>query len=111
MAPEPRHLSVARWTLWNDLDERENVTNLVMSKTDPLAGTVLNLEALLADLKQAKGTVRRDDAVARQGLIAKGCRLSKEAGKLIAQGVNGYKARLESVVSQADQIWNEVLDW
>jgi MoxR-like ATPase len=109
--PGPRHLSVARWTLWNDLDERENVANLVMSKCDPLAGEVLNLEALLADLKQAKGTVRRNDAVARQDLITKGRRLSKEAGKLLAQGVNGYKGRLEAVVSQADQIWKEVLDW
>lgn len=110
-APEPHHLSVARWTLWNDLDERQNVSDLVMSKTDPLAGSVLDLEALLADLKQAKGQVDRGDAMGRQDLIAKGRKLSKEAGKLLAQGVNGYKGRLEAVVSQADQIWNEVLDW
>lgn len=110
-SPEPRHLGVARWTLWNDLDERQNVADLVMSKCDPLAGTVLNLEALLADLKQAKSIVKRDDAIGRQDLIAKGRKLSKEARGLIAQGVNGYVGRLEAVVSQADQIWNEVLDW
>lgn len=110
-SPEPRHLAVARWTLWNDLDERQNVADLVMSKCDPLAGTVLNLEALLADLKQAKSVVKRDDAMGRQDLIAKGRKLSKEAKGLIAQGVNGYVGRLEAVVSQADQIWNEVLDW
>lgn len=109
--PEPRHLAVARWTLWNDLDERQNVSDLVMSKCDPMAGTVLNLEALLADLKQAKSTVKRDDTMGRQDLIAKGRKLSKEAKGLIAQGVNGYQGRLEAVVSQADQIWNEVLDW
>lgn len=109
--PEPRHLSVARWTLWNDPDERQNVADLVLSKCDPVAGTVLNFEALLADLKQAQTACDRADRLGRQDIVAKGRKLSREAGKLIAQGVNGYKGRLEAVVSQADQIWNEVLDW
>lgn len=109
--PEPRHLAVARWTLWNDLDEKQGVADLVMSKCDPMAGTVLNFEALLADLKQAKAAVKRDDMVGRQDLISKGRKLSREASGLVAQGVNGYKPRLEAVISQANAIWNEVLDW
>jgi len=109
-SPEPRHLSVARWTLWNEIEERGDISDLVMSKCDPVAGQVLNIEAFLADLKQARATVDRGDAVGRQDIIAKGRRLSREA-KALAPQANGYKGRLEAVVSQADQIWNEVLDW
>lgn len=111
-APQPRHLAVARWTLWNDLDERQDVSNLVLSLTDPFASAILDLEALLADLKQAKGQVDRSDAVARQEVISRGRKLQKEAEALVTDpSANGYQARLDAVAQQAAAIWEEVLDW
>jgi MoxR-like ATPase len=109
--PEPRHLAVGRWTLWNELDEREEVANLVMSQTDPLAGEVLDAEALLADLKKARDSIARGDMMARQEVISRGRKLSKQAQELIDRGANGYTGRLQTVIEQADQVWEEVLDW
>jgi len=110
--PEARHLSVARWTLWNDLDEKANIENVVLSKTDPFAGRVLDIEALLADLKQARDTTDRGDGLARQDIVSKGRKLAREARALVSEpGANGYKGRLEAAAEQADVIWNEVLDW
>lgn len=95
--PEPRHLSVARWTLWNDLDERQDVADLVMSKTDPLIGQILNLEAKLADLKQAIGEVDARDASGRLDLIKQARRQWKEASVILGSA-NGHAARVQAIV-------------
>lgn len=51
--PGKQHLAVARWTLWSDPDEEREIADLVLGLTDPVAGDVLAVEALLAELKQA----------------------------------------------------------
>lgn len=110
-SPAARHMAVARWTLWNDLDERDDIANLVMSKCDPLAGAVLDAEALLADLKKAAINLPADDLIARQDVMAKGRKLGKNAEGLLGQpGSGAYLNRLQSVKGQADGIVNKVLD-
>jgi MoxR-like ATPase len=102
--PAAHHAMVARWTLWTDLDEEAEIRKLVMSKTDPHAASILNVEAQLADLQRQVEEVDATSLEAKQEVAAKAGKLVKKANELInAPGIEKYQDRLKYVVKGAKQ--------
>jgi MoxR-like ATPase len=108
--PAPHHLGVGRWTLWADPDEEKDVRDLVLGLTDPIAGEVLDVEALLADMKNAAASLNDLDLTGRAEVAAKCQKLSTKTGELLQQaGAASYNGRLTHVQSEAQAIVNQVL--
>lgn len=82
--PNARHASVARWTLWVDEDEANDIRDLVMSKADPMVSTVLNLRAKFSDMKKAADQIDPADSAAKSEVTGKLGRLSQEVEKTLA---------------------------
>jgi MoxR-like ATPase len=109
--PEARHLAVARWTLWSDPDEEQDVRNLVLGLTDPVAGEVLEMEALLADLKAQAAGLEELDLAGRAELAGKAKRLQSRALKLQKEpDAKPYSTRIKTVLEESTDIINAVLD-
>lgn len=103
--PSARHCSVAKWTLWQDVDEEPEVRKLVMSKTDPLAGEVLNLEAMMADLLKAKDTLNANDLQAKSEITGKAGKLIDKVEKTLSlNGIGTYKDKLDGIKQQAGDL-------
>lgn len=108
---DAHHLDVARWTLWQELDEEQEIRNLVLSKTDPVAGSVLDCESLLAELNQVVGNLGTMEVAERARVAGKARQLTKKASAVITQnGGKKYEGRLNVVISQAQEIVSKVLD-
>jgi MoxR-like ATPase len=109
--PGAHHLDVARWTLWTDLDDEPEIRNLVLSKTDPVAGSVLDCEALMADLNKAAAGLNRQDVTSRASVAGKGRRLIKQVDAVLAtNGAGKYASRLEAIKTQAGLLVDTVLE-
>lgn len=105
-----RHVVVAKWTLWSDHDDENEIRKLVMSKCDPVVGVVLNMEAKLADLKKSRHDIDPDDLSAKAELAGKSGKLSDEVDKVMNQnGVSAYAGRLQAVKDGAEALGREVL--
>jgi|GEM_PF-1031759 len=108
--PEPRDLSVLRWVLWTDPQEEKDVRDLVLGMTDPLAGRVLDLEALLQDL------LRRLEALGPQATAEEKARLLRQARSLreeassLLPGAGAHRERVEAVAQRAQGIVEQVLE-
>ena len=110
-APAPRHLGVARWTLWSEPDEETSIRNTVLALTDPAASDVLDCEALLADLKVKAGGLQGAKLQERAEIAGKARKLVARAQKLAASpDARAYAARLVTVTTEANTIVNQILD-
>jgi MoxR-like ATPase len=112
--PDTHHLSVARWTLWTDPDEAADIGNLVLGLTDPVAGDVLDLEALLADLVARQQEIAADGALELQPLarlVGTAKSLANDADTLASQaGAQPYQDRLTKIHDQAMAVADETMD-
>jgi MoxR-like ATPase len=109
--PAPRHLGVARWTLWSEPDEETNIRNTVLALTDPAASDVLDCEALLADLKVKASGMQGAKLQERAEIAGKARKLVARSQKLAASSdAKAYAARLTTVANEANTIVNQVLD-
>ena len=110
-APTTRHLSVARWTLWNEPDEETHIRNLVLGLTDPIASDVLDCEALLADLKAKAGNLGGMKLQERAEVAGKARKLVTRIERLTSQAeAKSYQARLNAARSEANAVVSQVLD-
>ncbi len=111
VAPAPRHLGVARWTLWAEPDEETDIRNLVLGLTDPVASDVLDAEALLADLKNAASGLSGMNLQERAEIAGKARKLMGKCDKLLADpAAKPYQSRLNTVKTEANTIVTQVLD-
>jgi MoxR-like ATPase len=109
--PAPRHLGVARWTLWSEPDEETSIRNTVLALTDPAASDVLDCEALLADLKVKASGMQGAKLQERAEIAGKARKLVARSQKLAASSdAKAYAARLTAVANEANTIVNQVLD-
>jgi MoxR-like ATPase len=109
--PAPRHLGVARWTLWSEPDEETSIRNTVLALTDPAASDVLDCEALLADLKMKAGTLQGAKLQERAEIAGKARKLVAKSQKLAASSdAKAYAPRLTAVANEATAIVNQVVD-
>lgn len=109
--PAPRHLGVARWTLWSEPDEETSIRNTVLALTDPAASDVLDCEALLADLKAKAGSMQGAKLQERAEIAGKARKLVARAQKLAASPeAKAYAPRLTAVANEATAIVNQVVD-
>ena len=109
--PAPRHLGVARWTLWSEPDEETSIRNTVLALTDPAASDVLDCEALLADLKLKAGTLQGAKLQERAEIAGKARKLVAKSQKLAASPeAKAYTPRLTAVANEATAIVNQVVD-
>jgi MoxR-like ATPase len=110
LRPEPRDLSVLRWVLWTDPQEEKEVRDLVLGMTDPLAGRVLDLEALLQDL------LRRLESLGPQATAEEKTRLLREARSLREEAFSllpqagAHRERVETVAQRAQGIVEQILE-
>jgi len=108
-APEPRDLSTLRWTLWHDPQEEKEVRDLVLGLTDPLAGKVLELEAVLSDLlRRWEGMGDRAAAEEKARLLRDARSLREEARELGAQA-GGYRERVSAIAQEAQQLIDRIV--
>jgi len=109
--PSPRHLGVARWTLWAEPDEETQIRNTVLGLTDPVASDVLDCEALLADLK-AKGVNLGGMKLQERAEVAgKSRKLMGRVDKISGSpDAKAYAARLTAVRNEANNLVTQVLD-
>jgi MoxR-like ATPase len=109
--PAPRHLGVARWTLWSEPDEETSIRNTVLALTDPAASDALDCEALLADLKVKASGMQGAKLQERAEIAGKARKLVARSQKLAASSdAKAYAARLTAVANEANTIVNQVLD-
>jgi MoxR-like ATPase len=107
----PRHLGVARWTLWSEADEEADIRNVVLGLTDPVGSDVLDTEALLADLKNAAAGLAGMKLQERAEVAGKARKLVTRCDKLLADPVaKPYKARLDVAKAEANAVVAQVLD-
>lgn len=103
--PDGVHAKVAQWTLWQEPDEEKDIRRLVMSKTDPFAGEVLDIEALLADLKNQAAGLEPTDNLKKSEIAAKGGSLANRIDRVITQpGVGNHTARLGAIKSETESL-------
>jgi len=62
--PAPRHLGVARWTLWTEPDEETDIRNTVLGLTDPVAGTYSTAKRCWPTSKPRRATLRQAQGMA-----------------------------------------------
>jgi len=110
-SPQPKHLNVARWTFWSDPDEEMDIRQIVLAATDPAAGKVLDLEALLQALKPSTIDLGALSPSARAEVTVKARKLQREAETVLKTSDNGYHSRLEKVAEDARAIVDEILDY
>jgi hypothetical protein len=109
-APAPAHAKVSRWTLWTNVDEETEIRKLVLAKTDPFAPTVLNLEALLADLKKQSEAISGDDLEAKHEITSKCGKLMEKCEKTLeTPGIASYQERIETVADQAEKLMVHII--
>lgn len=110
-APSPRHLGVARWTLWTEPDEETQIRNTVLGLTDPVASDVLDCEALLADLKVKGVNLGGMKLQERAEVAGKSRKLMGRVDKIIGSpDAKAYVARLTAVKNEANNLVTQVLD-
>ncbi len=109
--PSPRHLGVARWTLWTEPDEETAIRNTVLGLTDPVGSDVLDCEALLADLKSKAAGLAGMKLQERAEVAGKARKLVTRTQKLtLSPDAKAYQARLIAVTSEANAVVSQVLD-
>ena len=110
-ALSPRHLGVARWTLWTEPDEETNIRNTVLGLTDPVGSDVLDCEALLADLKVKATNLAGMKLQERAEVAGKARKLGTRVQKLASgPDAKAYQARLANVTLEANGVVSQVLD-
>lgn len=106
----PGHLIVGKWTLWQEADDEASIRELILSKTDPMMGEVLSLEALLSDLNNSLGKLDKTDMAAKAELAGKAGKLKGMAVTMLDEPEAGqHTARIEKVRNGADEIMNKVV--
>lgn len=107
----PRHLGVARWTLWTDPDEETSIRNTVLGLTDPVGSDVLDCEALLADLKSKAANLAGMKLQERAEVAGKARKLVTRVQRLVnSPDAKAYQVRLASVMAESNAVVSQVLD-
>ena len=109
--PAPRHLGVARWTLWSEPDEETSIRNTVLALTDPVASDVLDCEALLADLKAKAGGLQGAKLQERAEIAGQSPQVGRAGAE--TRGVTRCESvcgAALTVTTEANTIVNQVLD-
>lgn len=103
----PSHLSVARWTLWSDLDEADDIANKVMGICDPLGGLMLTLEATLLEAKTKAANAKTGDDKMEVGQnIAE---INGKAEEMLATGrADDYEYRIKAIQREASVLLKEI---
>ena len=110
-ALSPRHLGVARWTLWTEPDEETHIRNTVLGLTDPVGSDVLDCEALLADLKAKATNLAGMKLQERAEVAGKARKLVTRVQKLASSSdAKAYQSRLAGVMAEANGVVSQVLD-
>lgn len=67
--PDLTHLSVGRWTLWNDPEEAQMVEETILGATDPYAGAIITLKGEFQNVVKQLTALEFSDFAAKSELI------------------------------------------
>lgn len=108
--PAGVHAKVAAWTLWNHPDEEKDIRKLVMSKTDPFAGDLLEIQAKLAALKEQAETIDPTNNLVKSEFGGKGGKLVNQiVGVLAKPGVESLANRLNALKTETETLIMDVI--
>jgi len=108
-APEPRDLSTLRWTLWHDPQEEKEIRDLVLGLTDPLAGKVLELEAIFSDLLRRCESMGDKASAEEKARLLRDARSLREEARDLAPQAGGYRDRVSAIAQQAQEIIDRIV--
>jgi len=103
--PDLSHLSVGRWTLWNDPEESAQVEELILGATDPFAGAILTFKGILESAQTELSNMPDDATIeAKAEIVQKLFRLNSEIDTLKAEpGAAKYVDQLAEMQAEINQ--------
>ena len=107
-AVEVYDLAALRWTLWVDPQEEKEVRDLVLGLTDPLAGRVLDLEALLADAARRMAGLGQMKAEEKARLLRELREIRSEAEGVLPQA-GRHAPRVSAVAEEAQAMVEKII--
>ena len=102
--PSEQDAIVCKWTLWSDPEDEVEYKKIILSKCDPFASEIFNLEALFADLKTEWAKLSIDDLGHAANTGGQTGKLAQRLEKCLEQQIGQYKARIEEILFEVERM-------